>query len=255
MKKNAFTLAEVLITLGIIGVVAALTMPALIANYQQKALKTQYAKAYSNLFNAIKLAQANLDYPIGCSYWDANPTGCSAKCVGYNEYDECNSWTCQDGSALPSEYNGPRGDCQAFEQELFHNVLKPIKFCKDHALANGCITTDFKGIDEVKKEQTPTGNFNPNGGWAKTNIQNNYSAYVLADGTIIMKYGVEGTGSYPIYTIDINGRKKPNKWGYDIFTFEVFGDSTSGIKYISPITYATETGGVSGAQMQQQLNQ
>ena len=34
--KNGFTLAEVLITLGIIGVVAALTIPALIGNYQKK---------------------------------------------------------------------------------------------------------------------------------------------------------------------------------------------------------------------------
>lgn len=33
---NGFTLAEILITLGIIGVVAALTMPALIANYQKQ---------------------------------------------------------------------------------------------------------------------------------------------------------------------------------------------------------------------------
>ena len=32
-KKNAFTLAEVLITLGIIGVVAAMTIPSLIAYY------------------------------------------------------------------------------------------------------------------------------------------------------------------------------------------------------------------------------
>ena len=37
-KCTAFTLAEVLITLGIIGVVAALTMPALITNYQKKLL-------------------------------------------------------------------------------------------------------------------------------------------------------------------------------------------------------------------------
>ena len=35
-KKAAFTLAEVLITLGIIGVVAAMTLPTLINNYQKK---------------------------------------------------------------------------------------------------------------------------------------------------------------------------------------------------------------------------
>lgn len=33
--EKGFTLAEVLVTLGIIGVVAALTMPALIANYKK----------------------------------------------------------------------------------------------------------------------------------------------------------------------------------------------------------------------------
>ena len=39
MKKNsAFTLAEVLITLGIIGIVAAMTLPSLIAKYQDKVL-------------------------------------------------------------------------------------------------------------------------------------------------------------------------------------------------------------------------
>lgn len=35
-SKKGFTLAEVLITLGIIGVVAALTMPSIIANYQKR---------------------------------------------------------------------------------------------------------------------------------------------------------------------------------------------------------------------------
>ena len=40
MKKYAFTLAEVLITLGIIGVVAAITIPTLVSNYKQKAWDT-----------------------------------------------------------------------------------------------------------------------------------------------------------------------------------------------------------------------
>jgi len=36
--KPAFTLAEVLITLGVIGIVAAMTLPTLIANYKNKVL-------------------------------------------------------------------------------------------------------------------------------------------------------------------------------------------------------------------------
>lgn len=42
--KKAFTLAEVLITLGIIGIVAAMTIPALIANYQERVIVSQLKK-------------------------------------------------------------------------------------------------------------------------------------------------------------------------------------------------------------------
>ena len=56
-NTKAFTLAEVLITLGIIGVVAALTMPSLGKNYQKKATVTQLKKAYSEIAQAIKLSQ------------------------------------------------------------------------------------------------------------------------------------------------------------------------------------------------------
>ena len=40
--KKAFTMAEVLITLGIIGIVAALTIPQLIKNYQHKELEAAF---------------------------------------------------------------------------------------------------------------------------------------------------------------------------------------------------------------------
>lgn len=55
-KKFAFTLAEVLITLGIIGVVAAMTMPSLIANYQEKQRVSQLKKVYSALSQAFVTA-------------------------------------------------------------------------------------------------------------------------------------------------------------------------------------------------------
>ncbi len=52
-KFLGFTLAEVLITLGIIGVVAALTMPSLITNYQKKATAKKLARFYSTMSQAI----------------------------------------------------------------------------------------------------------------------------------------------------------------------------------------------------------
>lgn len=74
MKKyhKAFTLAEVLITLGIIGVVAAMTIPTLINNSNSKALASQYKEDYSIIANAVKMMQndygsvaAGINYSIG----------------------------------------------------------------------------------------------------------------------------------------------------------------------------------------------
>ena len=52
-RKVAFTLAEVLITLGIIGIVAALTLPTIIHKYQAKVLKTQFLQANTILQDGI----------------------------------------------------------------------------------------------------------------------------------------------------------------------------------------------------------
>lgn len=69
-RKMAFTLAEVLITLGIIGVVAALTMPALIGNYRKVQTVTKLKKAYSSLQQSVQMSQfkygdiANWDWTL-----------------------------------------------------------------------------------------------------------------------------------------------------------------------------------------------
>lgn len=56
---GAFTLAEVLITLGIIGIVAAMTVPALINTINDMHYKSAYKKAFSALANAVDLANAD----------------------------------------------------------------------------------------------------------------------------------------------------------------------------------------------------
>ena len=69
-RKVAFTLAEVLVTLGIIGVFSAMTVPTLMQNYQRKSYVTQLHKVYNELSqsavryqtdrNAINLREAGL---------------------------------------------------------------------------------------------------------------------------------------------------------------------------------------------------
>ena len=56
-NKCAFTLSEVLITLGIIGVVAALAIPTLISNNNKRVVETRLAKFYSSINQAIELSE------------------------------------------------------------------------------------------------------------------------------------------------------------------------------------------------------
>ena len=75
-RKKAFTLAEVLITLGIIGVVAAMTMPTLMANYRKSVVENKLKASYSIISNAVKMAEVEngmgFDFTISDEYKDEN---------------------------------------------------------------------------------------------------------------------------------------------------------------------------------------
>ncbi len=243
-KRNAFTLAEVLITLGIIGVVAAMTLPLLIQNYQKLVLKNQYKKMYSQFFSAVKLAQAKNEAPIHCYYWSYSVSG--AVCVEYNEYGNCKKWTMPDGSPVPNDYNGAFEDCTKFYDNFFGNVLKVSKYCPKNALANGCITENYRGIDKVKTEKDPNVDEDPSQMFSDSKIKNSCPAWLLTDGTLVMLYAIAGR---PIFLFDINGHKRPNKWGYDLFTFELKGSLNDGITKLVPVNYYYEEGGFSSSDM------
>lgn len=57
-KVNAFTLAEVLITLGIIGIVASMTLPTVIKKYKRQVVETKLEKFYSLMNQAVNLSLA-----------------------------------------------------------------------------------------------------------------------------------------------------------------------------------------------------
>ncbi len=70
-KRFAFTLAEVLITLGVIGIVAALTLPGIINKSKAKRLKGQYQKAYSEIAQGIKMMKYD-DVSLDTSIYSGN---------------------------------------------------------------------------------------------------------------------------------------------------------------------------------------
>lgn len=78
IKRFAFTLAEVLITLAIIGVVAALTIPTLINKYQEKATIVKLKKVYSIFSNAYMLTISENGTPDNWDDIDASLEGVEA---------------------------------------------------------------------------------------------------------------------------------------------------------------------------------
>lgn len=81
----AFTLAEVLITLAIIGIVAAMTIPTLIHNFQVKALQSQFKTTYSLITQAYGMMKANSSLPSLYGYYTVY-----APESGYYRTDEFN---------------------------------------------------------------------------------------------------------------------------------------------------------------------
>ncbi len=104
-RKIAFTLAEVLITLGIIGVVAALTIPTLMANHRRKVTATRLKQSYNILYNAIKASEAENGSWL---YWDAPEKGGNTKefaekyILPYLKYTDVGENTVFDG--IPVKY-------------------------------------------------------------------------------------------------------------------------------------------------------
>ena len=61
--NKGFTLSEVLITLGIIGVVAAITLPAVINNIEDKQYNTAYKKVHSELSQILQKSLIENEWP------------------------------------------------------------------------------------------------------------------------------------------------------------------------------------------------
>lgn len=81
-NNRAFTLAEVLITLGIIGIIAALTIPNIIAGYRKKVVETELKKAFSVSSQVIKLSEA---FNESALYWKYPTEGSGSSTLGTQE--------------------------------------------------------------------------------------------------------------------------------------------------------------------------
>ncbi len=210
-KIKAFTLAEMLISLSIIGVIAALTVPAVVNNSQKRANAALLKKA------VVKLDEV-VEFSIAESRFQPYP-----KCF----YSRTN--------------NGDRQFSQCAELYNFMKEnLRVSKICNDNGVAKGCMP-QYKGKDTVYKENNPAPPEDASqedkdkyeegleastagcGGWSYDSMQNK-AAIVTTDGMIFIPY-VNDFSEWPIFAVDVNGKKAPNRFGYDVFFLQLFGGS------------------------------
>ena len=197
-------MAEVLITLGIIGVVAAMTLPSLVANYKNKVFSNQTKKTYSTILNAM------------------------------------NKWQYETGA---SDYSGvfiQSKTTKALADEFF-SYLKIIKKC--YSGTNGCMSFEYK-YPKAKNDGLGKNAVLKTNGYHKVILADGSSVAIMpyingdADCGRIFTDKVtdsngnwisDGKGGYEtketyskqcgIMIIDANGLKGPNQLGADAYSF------------------------------------
>ena len=187
-KRFGFTLAEVLITLGIIGVVAAMTIPTLVKNYQKTVWVNQLKKSVSTIEQGFQKMMADdgvtklEDTELGLLLLNEN----FGRGWGYS--DMCTTEEINTVNDILKKY---------------FNIVKfgDKRFCKDFLM---------KDADQEKCWDGDTA----------------YPIY-LTDGTAIaFEYLFSPVlkqlhDYYGDILIDVNGDKGPNQWGRDAFAFKV----------------------------------
>ncbi len=183
--KKAFTLAETLITLVIIGVIAAITVPTLWADYQEKERIAKIRKMYSALSNAMYLVSINGGSP---------------------------------------DLLGVRDDNMADLTMWFDNYIRNKLLHMKEACYNkkGCWAEN--GVKMMNKGTHPYDNKGVGWGHAVISVVLTDGSFVcidpLANGNINHYYKVKvnnPSGAGLVITFDINGAKGPNTLGKDVF--------------------------------------
>lgn len=184
MAKHGFTLAEVLVTLGIIGVVSALTIPTLVKNHQRQVYVTQLQKVVNELSQAADKAIT-----------DNNAVSLDETRYGTNKANGARNFL-NDYFKIVKDCGETATPCFADSYEdLSGNAIELSTPIVAVSLASGA------SISILATWYEPPYNEENNGTIVKNAYHSNYTLQ-----------------------IDINGRQGPNIAGRDLFTFDLYSD-------------------------------
>lgn len=184
-QKVAFTLSEVLVVLGVIGVIASLTVPSLIQNTQNTGQAVKLKKeflAMQSAFDSIKSENRGIIAPIFTFASDQNSNSMATA-------------------------------------NTFAAKLNVIKNC---GLSSGCLYTSKV---KLPNGQTWATNFETTtSSYAKMVLADGSMLALSANSTGCGPTSVKVNDSCAMYYIDINGANRPNVMGKDVFVFWISRD-------------------------------
>ena len=194
-KEFAFTLAEVLITLGIIGVVAAMTIPTLMANVKAHQYSAKFKKTISTLSNAAKMSQAQYGFDFS-----GLTDRCNANSATDNPEDKQSLCSLLNGTLTGATYYYGLNNFSNYsivESEGFNSTFSFINNKNKlpiYQLSDGSLIL-FSGLLGGSDDVIGAPCTRAIGGNPGINADGEYKGY--------------GTGCYAL--IDVNGVSKPNK--------------------------------------------
>ena len=222
MKRlfSGFTLAEVLITLGIIGVVAAVTLPSLQVNVNKQALSTQISKNYSQLQEGLKLYmmdnnldeldESNLDLPT----FARNYLQVQYVCNGSD-----------DTSCFADKYTTISTSVSTTKTR---KEIMSYAGSKAYILRDGT-TIALVPATVMKQLITDDPIIKFTGAYLMAAASNTWTKVDPIGGKIdpieaeLVQISIVNAA-----IVDVNGKKGPNKIGYDLFQINLNSDGTAG---------------------------
>ncbi len=197
MKKNGYTLAEVLVTLGIVGIIAAMVLPALLNNSKNAANGIALARATELVQDGIKTIMVHAQ--------EEHPQDILADTIAALKIQD----------VFPDGIDGYNQDAYLTDDDNLFSA-----------------TRGLIGLEEV--DNYNTGNITHYAGDAADGLFNNYEAFRFAKNNAVILYQTnynvdDNVAADDILTrifIDVNGSEEPNQIGRDVF---LFGLANNGI--------------------------
>ena len=202
MKKLGFTLAEVLITLGIIGVVAALTAPALVQNAGSAQIGPKLAKAVSTLELANQNMLTENSASSMASFIDTLDSGENANSISRSLH------YMQDELPKYMKITFYAGSKRAtYQQEIMdYHGEKTLKDMRNGIITGGTNFYNAFGRMGISKDGILYG--------------------VLVNNTSTPAEKPSHMRRVGYVVIDINGFSEPNRMGRDVFAFIMLNDGS-----------------------------